>query len=538
MEHDWHRFDVYAKHVRLFRLVMTDPSFQFGTGHNIHPIKGDHFDKRHFRLIARLVLLGRSRLLSPPVASPLSLLPNVKKIIHSGFLSRFDQVIPFLGQTLEVLDLRIYPNKMCSPDASFSPLLSTIAYTIDSCPLLQTLSLTWFCEARVHKQERRLLSVLRMLIPSFTSVCTLHLSAIRVTPVELIALSGLPSLTTLECEITHYDFDDFPGGFGFPALMDLTIESWSFDHCLGFLDLLNSTPLKRIAARSFHPISSNTLRIFFEALVSRPTALEGVDVSELKGHWHEAVPSATLIFPSHIQPLFAFLQLKLFRLNINAGYSELDDTFAEAMSRAWSDLEVLDIGASTGVAFCSTAITRKGLESLVGSCSNLRTVGIGIHFLLEHKKQPSDRHLSVVPVPLRFVALHQVDVPGLKVTRVLLGSAAHDQVNVPPHVNEISLPRALGYLLALFPNLQSMDYGGGLWQWREANRLCGLSVRCMTTDFARRWDTPSELCYEDDISDYSGDERYTSGIDMDHINYDSSVVSSIDSDERSFDTEG
>lgn len=540
-EQDWDRFDLYAKHIRVFRLVMADPSFQFGTGHTIHPIKGDRFDRSHFERVANLAQHRRILPRSPHTTSPLSLLPNVKKIIHSGFLSRLDQVVPFLGPALETLDLRIHPNKRCSPDGSFSPLLSTIAYAIDSCPLLQTLSLTWFCEARVHKQENRLRSILCMVIPSFTDIRTLHLSAIRVTSVELIALSRLPSLNTLEIEITSYDFDDFPEDFGFPNLTDIIIEAWPFDHCLRFLDLLKSTPFKKIAARSFRPINPNALQTFFEALAPKSTSLEGVDVSELKGHYHGSIPSKTLVFPSYIRPLFSFVRMKLFRLNINASYAELDDAFAEALSRAWSDLEILDLGASSGIGFSSTTITRNGLERLVETCPKLQTVGVGVHFLLEFQKEPRDLHLSMVMrLTLKPSAFQRVNAPGLRVTHLVLGSITHSEFAAPPHVigaNRISLPRALGYLLVLFPNLQSIDYGDGLWTWGEANRLCGLSMRCTTSDIARRWDAVSDLCYEDDISDFSGDEWYTSSGDLDDMNYDSSVISSVDSDNTPSDTE-
>lgn len=483
---DWERFDFYAPHMRQLRVISRNGYYQ----HIDYGYAAIEMDSFH-----RLIQQARRSHSEAPLT------PNLRALHIQLDIHNVDSVQPFLSETLLHLNLffTLNSSSVHAWPKHFKSLSRALDVALETCITLESLCLAWHYPRLNGRKRDALFSVVSPLLPNFKALRSLNLCSLPVNPSIMLVLTQLQNLRRLEVDVTSYpSYPEHPYLF-FRNLEEFVMESYYLDSCNVFpLRKLCSPDITLIKAGSLRTPTPRAILDLFEALLCFKDLLLSVEICWLDRSIAEldvegGVPlDPLLLLDLHIfDPLFQCGKLRDIRVNAYCSFGCLDNTFLERIGCTWPELEVLDLGSHSG-SIIHPNITIQGLESLVGYCTSLRHVGVGTKFL------DSLYRLGYDEPPLSS--------PSVK--RLALGSRSLTMTS------QYYRAKSARYLKALFPALETLEYGDKMKSWREAGgREAGdLGIECVLEEnpVTKRWEGVQfhhyeKFDYDSDLDHYISD---------------------------------
>ena len=321
------------------------------------------------------------------------------------------------------------------PPADYQQMLVKLQ---ESCPYLSHLQLN----ADVAPFSSIIVSAMSTAIRSFMHLVSVRTGSLPITDQAFYHLAELPHLEAINVRIpdtiTEASFRRSRFGEIFPGLREARFIHPS---SLGIISLLvqriHSPRLDIISAELFKKalILVDDIMTFFSIVVSKNNAERikelGIEASiepTPEGRFNE----------QHLEPLFALRSLVTLKLHLRCRF-DLDDAALGRAAKAWPSIRVLDLGPGS-VRNDSRVPTLAALVPFAQHCPELQKLGFAL-----------DADLSRVPSELRDSQAGIAACIQQKLTLLKVGRA------------RISDPRGVAsFLLDVFPQLRSVDYGNSL----------------------------------------------------------------------------
>ena len=321
------------------------------------------------------------------------------------------------------------------PPADYQQMLVKLQ---ESCPYLSHLQLN----ADVAPFSSIIVSAMSTTIRSFKHLVSVRTGPLPITEEAFRHLAELPHLEAIHVRIpdtiTDASFRRARFSETFPSLREARFIHPS---SLGIISLLvqhiHSPRLDIISAELFKKalIPVDDVMAFFSVILSKHNAehikelsIEASIEPTREGRFNE----------QHLEPLFALRSLVTLKLHLRCTF-DLDDAVLGRAAKAWPSIRVLDLGPGSVRRDESARVpTLAALVPFAQHCPELQKLGFAL-----------DADLSRVPSG----GLHDPERAGVqrKLTLLRVGRA------------RISDPRGVAsFLLDVFPQLQSVDYGNSL----------------------------------------------------------------------------